>query len=129
MPITQLSPLSIAESLVDYWSPCIIGEVDDTYIKVAKVRGEFVWHQHSNEDEFFFILRGTLEIQLEGSTIILNSGESTVIPKGVLHCPRARNECLIMLIERKTTHHTGGVESPLTKTIDQQMAPDVTSGE
>lgn len=124
-----LRPLQIAESLSDYWSPRVIAEVDDCYIKVAKVKGEFVWHHHEDEDEFFYVIKGTLEIQLEGSTIILNEGESTVIPKGVTHCPRADRDCLIMLIERKKTMHTGGVDSVLTKSIEQQLTPDVTSGE
>lgn len=103
----KVAPLVIAESLTEFWSPRIIGEVDEVYIKVAKVQGEFVWHQHDDEDEFFLVLRGVLEIQLEGSTITLNSGESTIIPKGVQHCPRASEECLIMLIERKSTQHMG----------------------
>ncbi len=120
---SNISPLSIASSLTELWSPRIIGEADDVYIKVAKVKGEFVWHQHNNEDEFFFVLKGTLEIQIEGSTITLNTGDSTVIPKGVQHCPRADEECLLMIIERKSTMHTGGVEGPLTKSIEQQMTP------
>ncbi|MCX6140606.1 MAG: cupin domain-containing protein [Candidatus Kapabacteria bacterium] len=127
--ITVASPLSIAESLTEFWSPHIIGEVDDSYIKVAKVKGEFVWHQHENEDEFFLVLKGSFEIQLEGSTIVLAPGESVVIPKGVLHCPRAEDECLLLIIERKSTLHTGGVASELTKSIEQQMTPDVTPGE
>ena len=129
MDITALSPLGIAESLSEYWSPRVIAEVDDVYVKVAKVKGEFVWHQHDNEDEFFFVLKGSLEIQLQGTSLFLTCGESTVIPKGVQHCPRAENECLLMLIERRSTQHTGGVDSSLTKTIEQQLTPSMTPGE
>ncbi|MBP6510214.1 MAG: cupin domain-containing protein [Candidatus Kapabacteria bacterium] len=123
MDIKPGSPIEIAESLQEYWSPRIIAEVDDVYIKVAKVKGDFVWHQHDDEDEYFYVLRGTFVIQLEGYVFTLSAGESVVIPKGTRHCPRADEECLLMVIERKTTLHTGNVKSDLTKSIDQQWSP------
>ncbi len=123
MEIKPGSPIEIAESLQEYWSPRIIAEVDDVYIKVAKVKGDFVWHQHDDEDEYFYVLRGKFVIQLEGDVVTLSAGESVVIPKGTQHCPRADEECLLMVIERKTTQHTGNVQSDLTKSIDQQWSP------
>jgi mannose-6-phosphate isomerase-like protein (cupin superfamily) len=120
MDIKPGSPIEIAESLQEYWSPRIIAEVDDVYIKVAKIKGDFVWHQHDEEDEYFYVLRGRLVMQLSDNVLTLDAGESVVIPKGTQHCPRADEECLLMIIERKTTLHTGNVQSGLTKSIDQQ---------
>jgi mannose-6-phosphate isomerase-like protein (cupin superfamily) len=115
------SPLEIAESLTDYWSPRIISEVDDTYIKVAKVKGVLAWHSHANEDELFLVLKGHFKIEMQDKTVELNAGEMFVVPKGVLHNPIANEECLIMLIEKKTTQHTGDVTTEKTRSIAEQL--------
>jgi len=100
-----VSPAVIAESLTEYWSPRVVAEVDDSYVKVAKVKGTLAWHVH--DDELFFILKGKLKIEMESGSVELTEGQSFVVPKGVRHNPVAEEECHVMLIERKTTLHTG----------------------
>ena len=80
-----VSPKQIAASLSEFWSPRVIAEVDDAYIKVAKVKGTLAWHSHEDEDELFLILKGHLRIELEGSEVELGEGEMFVVPKGVSH--------------------------------------------
>lgn len=99
----------------DYWSPKIVGDLNDAYIKFAKFKGEFVWHKHDNEDELFFIIKGTLLIKFRDHDVILKEGEFIIVPKGVEHLPIAENEVHVMLIEPKSTLNTGDVQSDLTK--------------
>jgi len=113
--------LNEAESLADYWSPRVVGEVNDQYVKVAKLKGEFVWHQHDEEDELFYILRGTLEMAYRDKTVVLREGDMHVVARGVQHNPRAEEECLIALIETKTTLHTGDVVTEKTRSLDEQL--------
>jgi len=114
--------MAAAEALEEYWSPKIIARVNDQYVKVAKLRGQFVWHSHEHEDELFYVLRGNLKIEYEGGRVIhLKAGSMHVVPKGVLHNPIAEEDCWIALIETVTTKHTGNVVTPLTKTIEQQL--------
>jgi mannose-6-phosphate isomerase-like protein (cupin superfamily) len=116
------SPKAIAAALTDYWSPRVVGEVDDSYIKVAKVYGSLCWHSHDDEDELFLILKGHLRIELEHATAIeLDEGEMFVVPKGVRHNPVAEQECLLMLIERKSTLHTGDVVTERTRSLAEQL--------
>lgn len=110
------------QRLTEFWSPKVVGQVNDQYLKVAKLKGEFVWHKHDDEDELFHVIKGRLIIQFEDGDVELNAGDFYVIPKGVMHNPVAENECWIVLIETVSTKHTGDVESPLTKTIAQQLA-------
>lgn len=110
------------DQIREYWSPKVIGRVNDQYVKVAKVKGEFVWHNHTDEDELFFIVRGRLRIQLEGEAVELNAGDIYVVPKGVMHNPVADEECWVMLIEPVTTKHTGDVETPMAKSIAEQLS-------
>lgn len=116
-----ISPLKVAESLRELWSPKIVSEVDDAYVKVAKLLGTFTWHAHDGEDEMFFILKGQLTIEMEHETVTINQGEFFVVPRGVRHNPIANEECLVLLFEKKTTLHTGGVEHAKTKSIDAQL--------
>ena len=116
-----VSPHQIAASLTELWSPRIIAEVDDTYIKVAKVQGTFTWHAHADEDELFLILKGRLRIELEEGPVELGEGELFVVPKGVRHNPVAEEECHLLLIERKTTLHTGDVVTAQTRSIQEQL--------
>ena len=111
-----------AKMITDYWSPRVVGEVDDCYVKLAKVKGEFTWHDHQ-EDEFFMVLDGQLVIQMEGEDVTLNVGEMYVVPKGVMHNPVAAEECTVMVFEKKTTRHTGDVQAELTKDIADQLKP------
>ena len=116
------SPKAIAAALTDYWSPRVVGEVDDSYIKVAKVRGSLCWHSHDDEDELFLILKGHLRIELEHAAAVeLDEGEMFVVPKGVRHNPVAEQECLLMLIERKSTLHTGDVVTERTRSLAEQL--------
>ena len=105
----------------EHWSPKVIGRVNDQYVKIAKVLGEFVWHAHDDEDELFYIVKGKLRIDYEDHTADLAAGQFTIIPKGVRHRPVADDECWLVLIEPVTTKHTGEVESDITKSLDQQL--------
>jgi mannose-6-phosphate isomerase-like protein (cupin superfamily) len=118
-----VSPKAIADSLTELWSPRVVAEVDDAYVKVAKVKGKLTWHAHDNEDELFFILKGRLRIELESGTVELREGEAFVVPKGVRHNPVADEECHVMLIERKTTLHTGNEVTHLTRSVQEQLRP------
>ena len=118
-----LSPKSIAASLVELWSPRVIGEVDDAYIKVAKVHGSLAWHTHEDEDELFFVLKGHLRIELETGAVELGEGEMFIVPKGVRHNPVAEEECQLLLIERKSTLHTGTLTTRKTRSLAEQLRP------
>ncbi len=122
MPVVS-SPKQVAASLSEFWSPRVIAEVDDAYIKVAKVHGSLAWHSHENEDELFLVLKGRLRIEMEGGSIELNEGEMFVVPKGVRHNPVADQECHLMLIERKTTLHTGNIVTEKTRSLADQLRP------
>ena len=109
------------EQLTDYWSPRVVGRVNDQYVKVAKVKGEFAWHQHDDEDELFLVVRGRLVIQMRDGDVSIGAGEFYVVPRGTPHNPVADEECWIMLVETVTTKHTGDVQTPLTRTIEEQL--------
>ena len=109
------------DAVTEYWSPRVIGRVNDQYVKVAKLKGQLVWHKHDREDEMFLVVYGRLKIQLEGREVMLNPGDFYVIPKDTLHNPVAEEECGIVLIETVTTLHTGDVMDPRTKTIEKQL--------
>ena len=98
----------------EHWTPKIISELNDYQIKIVKVEGDFVWHDHSETDEFFLVIEGTLFIEFEGETMELNAGELYVVPKGVQHRPYALEECKVMLIEPRGVVNTGEAESDLT---------------
>ena len=102
----------------EHWTPKIISELNDYQIKIVKVEGDFVWHDHSETDEFFLVIEGTLFIEFEGETMELNAGELYVVPKGVQHRPYALEECKVMLIEPRGVVNTGEAESDLTATKD-----------
>jgi mannose-6-phosphate isomerase-like protein (cupin superfamily) len=109
------------EKVTDYWSPRVVGRVNDQYVKVAKLKGEFVWHKHDDEDELFFIVKGSLVIQYEDGMVTLNEGEFHIVPKGVMHNPLAEEECWIALIEPVATRHTGDVVTERTKSVEEQV--------
>jgi mannose-6-phosphate isomerase-like protein (cupin superfamily) len=118
-----VSPRQAAASLTELWSPRVIAEVDDSYIKVAKLKGSFVWHSHEKEDELFLVLKGRLRIEMDAGAVELDEGELFVVPKGVRHNTVAGQECHLMLIERKTTLHTGDIVAEKTRSIAEQLRP------
>jgi mannose-6-phosphate isomerase-like protein (cupin superfamily) len=99
----------------DYWSPKIVGDLNDSHVKLVKLKGEFVWHKHDNEDELFYIIKGKLLIRFRDQDIYLNEGEFLIIPRGVEHQPVAESEVHVMLIEPKTTVNTGDIKNDLTR--------------
>jgi len=111
----------VAAELSEYWSPRIVGEVDDSYVKVAKVKGALTWHRHGAEDELFLVLRGHLRIEMEHESVELREGEMFIVPKGVRHNPVAAQECHILLFERKSTAHTGDVFTEKTRSMAEQL--------
>ena len=115
------SPRALAAALTELWSPRVIAEVDDDYVKVAKVHGTFGWHAHAGEDELFVVLDGRLHIEMEASTVTLGPGELYVVPKGVRHNPRADEVTLVMLIETRSTLHTGDTVTGKTRSIEEQL--------
>jgi mannose-6-phosphate isomerase-like protein (cupin superfamily) len=114
-------PLKAAASLTEHWSPRVVADLDDSYVKVVKIEGEFVWHAHEAEDELFYVLKGELRIDMEAGGVTLREGEMFVVPKGTRHRPVAPRECLMMLIERKETLHTGDVVDERTRSIESQL--------
>jgi mannose-6-phosphate isomerase-like protein (cupin superfamily) len=106
----------------ELWSPKVVGRVNDQYIKLAKLQGEFVWHKHDDEDELFQVIRGRMRIQFEGRPDAhIAAGEFCVVPKGVMHNPVAEEECWIVLIETVSTKHTGDVVTERTRAIEEQL--------
>ncbi len=110
------------KSVKNYFSPKIVSEVNDQFVKLAKIKGEDIpWHNHKNEDELFYIVEGSLLMEIEKKpSFTMNTGDLFVVKKGVNHRVSSENECSIMLIESKTTKHTGATESSITKSINDQ---------
>lgn len=110
-------------TIKDYWSPQVIGEVNDVYVKMARGKGQDIpWHNHANEDELFYIVEGSLLFEEEGKEpFTMNKGDMYIVKRGVNHRVSADEECVIMLIENKTTAHLGKVESAITKSIEEQL--------
>jgi mannose-6-phosphate isomerase-like protein (cupin superfamily) len=98
----------------EYWSPKIVGEVNDSYVKLVKFKNEFVWHHHENEDEMFLVLQGRMRMKFRDRDVIVSPGEFIIVPKGVEHMPVAEEEVHVMLFEPKTTLNTGNVRNEHT---------------
>lgn len=110
-------PISFQEKLAKFseqWSPKIIAQMNDYHFKIAKIEGEFIWHDHPETDEVFIVLKGQLEIQLRDGNVVLNEGEMFVVPKGIEHKPIAARECHILLVEPAGTMNTGDVVNERT---------------
>lgn len=122
MASRKLSLIEQFGTVTQYFSPKIIGEVNDVYIKIAKVKGDDVpWHTHDGEDEMFYIVRGHLTMELkERGSFELEEGELYIVEKGIEHRVHADEECWLVLIENKSTKHTGDVRSHITKSIEEQ---------
>ena len=109
-------------AITEYFSPRILGEVNDAFVKIAKIKGQDIpWHTHTNEDELFYVIRGamTMEVKEAGSTA-LSEGDMFIVKRGTEHRVHAVEECWIMLVENKETKHTGEVSSPITKSVEEQ---------
>jgi mannose-6-phosphate isomerase-like protein (cupin superfamily) len=95
----------------EHWSPKIVGELNDSYVKLARLKGEFIWHHHDEEDELFLVVQGHLTIHLRDGEIQLEPGEFVIIPRGVEHMPVAQEEVQVLLLEPRTTRNTGNVRN------------------
>lgn len=98
----------------DYCNPRVIGEVNECHVKAVKLRGEFIWHHHENEDELFLVVQGTLRMKFRDREAIIREGEFLVVPRGIEHCPVADEEVHIVLIEPKSTLNTGNITNERT---------------
>ena len=99
----------------DHWNPKIIGELNHQHVKLAKLKGEFIWHKHDNEDEMFLVLKGTLKIEFRDRIETINKNEMIIVPRGIEHKPIADEEVSIMLFEPVTTVNTGNLENERTR--------------
>jgi mannose-6-phosphate isomerase-like protein (cupin superfamily) len=121
--VNEMNKINLADKFrkfEDIWSPKLVGELNENYIKLAKGQGELDWHSHENEDEFFLVVSGHLDIHLRDNVISLDPGEFYVVPKGVEHRPVANDGAEIVLIEPKETLHTGTINTDQTVAIEDQ---------
>jgi len=112
-----MQTVNLAEKLSkfeDYWNPRVIGELNDCHVKAVKIKGEFVWHHHENEDELFLVIKGTLRMRFRDHEETVRPGEFLIVPRGVEHLPVADEEVHIILLEPKTTLNTGNVTNERT---------------
>jgi mannose-6-phosphate isomerase-like protein (cupin superfamily) len=98
----------------EHWQPRIVGELNQSYVKLAKLKGEFVWHHHDDEDELFLVVKGTLVIKLRERDLTIRAGEFVIIPRRIEHLPVADNEVQVLLLEPKSTRNTGNVKNERT---------------
>ena len=118
----KLNLIETFSTIENYFSPKIIGEVNDVFVKLAKVKGQDVpWHTHDNEDELFYVLSGCITMEIKDEEpFMLNQGEMYIVKQGTEHRVHSEEECRLLLIENKETKHTGDVKSHITKSVDQQ---------
>lgn len=112
-----MESVNLAEKFMrlrEHWNPKIVGEVNDAFVKLVKVKGSFVWHTHEREDELFLVVKGKMRLQLRTGEIPLNEGEMAIVPRGVEHRPVAEKEAHVLLIEPKSTQNTGNVRDDRT---------------
>ncbi|WP_457617515.1 cupin domain-containing protein [Lutibacter sp.] len=112
-----MKPINISKKFKlfnEHWTPKKIGELNGQQLLLAKIKGEFIWHAHENEDELFFIIKGSLVIEFRDRKVTLNEGELLIIPKGVEHKPIANEEVHVLLFEPLAIKHTGNIVSNLT---------------
>ena len=120
LQIKPMEKINISEKFAlfnDHWSPKVIGELNGQQVKLAKVKGEFVWHDHAEEDEMFLIMKGRLKLEFRDRVVELGEGEMCIVPRGVEHRPIAEEETWLMLLEPASTKHTGDVRDP--RTVDE----------
>lgn len=114
----MIEVINLAEKFsgfTEQWSPRIAGELNDSYVKLARLQGEFIWHHHEDEDELFLVISGRLCIKLRDRDLWVNPGEFVIIPRGVEHLPVAEDEVLVLLLEPKSTRNTGQIENERTQ--------------
>jgi len=115
--VNAIEKVNLAEKLsrfTQHWSPKIVGEVNESYVKLVKFKGEFVWHHHEREDELFLVVKGRFTIKVREKDLEVDEGEFIIIPRGVEHKPVAEEECCVLLLEPKTTLNTGNVRNERT---------------
>jgi len=120
----MLTKVVLAQKLAQFtqtWSPRIVGEVGDFHVKLAKLHGEFIWHQHELEDELFLVLEGRLRIELRDGEVVLDPGEMLIVPRGVDHRPVADAPCSVLLFEPASTLNTGNVQDVRTVSQPQRL--------
>jgi mannose-6-phosphate isomerase-like protein (cupin superfamily) len=119
MPIQVVNFAEQFSSFDEYWSPRIAGELNENYVKLAKLKGEFVWHHHEHEDEMFLVVKGELRIRIRENggerEVTIGPGEYVVIPRGIEHLPIADDEVHLVMVEPKTTLNTGNVRNERTR--------------
>ena len=116
----MLEKVNLSEKLSlfeEHWSPQIAGEVGDSYVKLVKFQGDFVWHKHDAEDEMFLVVKGSITIRLRDGDVRLNEGEFVIVPRGVEHMPVAEEEAHVLLFEPKTVLNTGDVRNERTREV------------
>jgi mannose-6-phosphate isomerase-like protein (cupin superfamily) len=114
----MIGKVNVAEkfkAISDYWNPRIVGDANGQLVKLVKLKGEFVWHHHENEDEMFLIVKGTLKIEFRDKNVLLEEGEFLVVPRGVDHRPVAQEEAHVLLFEPESTLNTGNVRNERTR--------------
>ena len=119
-----LSPTTLTDAfdrVTEYWSPKVIGQVNDQLLKAAKLKGAFVWHAHEGQDELFYIVKGSLRIEFENEVVDLEKGDFLTVPSGVRHNPVAKEECWVLLIEPASTKHTGEETTTRTRSLQEQL--------
>ena len=112
-----MEKINLAEKFsmfTEQWNPKIVGELNGQLVKLVKFKGLFVWHHHDHEDEMFYVVKGSFDMELEDGVVTINEGEFIIIPRGVEHRPNAKQECEVMLFEPNTTLNTGNVENERT---------------
>ncbi|MEJ2193686.1 MAG: cupin domain-containing protein [Ignavibacteriaceae bacterium] len=105
----------------EYWDPKIVGELNGQYVKLVKLKGEFVWHKHDNEDEMFYVLKGKFNMEYRDKTVEIGKNEFVIVPKGVEHRPVAKEEASVMLFEPKSILNTGDKQNEFTKVNLQEI--------
>lgn len=113
-----MEKINLSEKLslfADYCNPRIVGELNGQQVKLVKLKGPFTWHHHDHEDELFYVVKGSFDMELRDKTVTINEGEFIIVPKGIEHRPNAKEEVHIMLFEPATTLNTGNVENEFTK--------------
>jgi mannose-6-phosphate isomerase-like protein (cupin superfamily) len=116
MMITKVTLADKFDLIQAVYQPKIAGELNDAYLKLVKIQGEFVWHQHATEDELFWVVQGRLLLKLRDGELWLEPGEFAIIPRGVEHCPYAEVETQVILLEPKSTLNTGDTQNDRTIT-------------
>ena len=121
-PEQAIDILGQFDRVPDFWSPKVVAQVNDQYVKVARLLGEMEWHRHADEDELFWVVRGRLRLEFRDHMTQLSEGQCCVVPRGVEHHPVAEAECWIVLVETVTTLHTGDRLTAQTRSIADQLA-------